>query len=274
MKRNYSVIISFSGIAPIPIKGLRLLLLLIAVCFAGVPVRGQFSLGMSGGLNIPSALLSADGTFSAGGNYLPSQMMPDELHYNSGNYFFNIAFFSFMELNYRSTLLHFRQSPPLKEKYVWNKDRSVGIRFRILTEGKTWRPALSIGSNDVVTTGKITKLTDDSGGNRYFASVYGVATRTFRFQAQQLRLTAGYYIPFYKRSDRNGPFAGAEWIPARCCWLSILGEYDCKAVNLGVQATLFRHLTVQVFCYDFRAVSAGIRYSLNLLGKGASCNGY
>ena len=57
----------------------------------------QRSLGVSGLLNIPSADMQEDGTFMAGGNYLPQEMLPQEWGYNSGNYFVNLTFLPFME---------------------------------------------------------------------------------------------------------------------------------------------------------------------------------
>ena len=65
----------------------------------------QRSLGVSGLLNIPSADMQEDGTFMAGGNYLPQEMLPQEWGYNSGNYFVNLTFLPFMEVAYRCTLL-------------------------------------------------------------------------------------------------------------------------------------------------------------------------
>ena len=61
----------------------------------------QRSLGVSGLLNIPSADMQEDGTFMAGGNYLPQEMLPQEWGYNSGNYFVNLTFLPFMEVAYR-----------------------------------------------------------------------------------------------------------------------------------------------------------------------------
>ena len=63
----------------------------------------QRSLGVSGLLNIPSADMQEDGTFMAGGNYLPQEMLPQEWGYNSGNYFVNLTFLPFMEVAYRCT---------------------------------------------------------------------------------------------------------------------------------------------------------------------------
>lgn len=248
------------------------LIFLISYClFYAAEAKSQFSCGMSGALNSPTATLPQDGTFSLGGNYLPSQMMPADLKYNSGNYFLNIAFFSFMELSYRSTFLRCESLHPLKHKYTWNKDRSVAVKFRLFPEGKTWRPALAIGSNDVVTTNNVIRLTNDSKGNRYFASIYGVLTKTIPINRQKIELSAGYYIPFYDHSNYKGIFGSAAWRPGGAEWLSVWGEYDSNAVNLGVRACLFRHFELQVFCYDFKAVSGGIRYSLNLLGRRTKC---
>lgn len=250
-----------------------LLIFLTLICFLYVPeVKAQFCCGISGALNSPTAFLPEDGTFVLGGNYLPSQMMPVELKYNSGNYFLNVTFFSFMELSYRSTFIRCKSGNPLKHKYTWNKDRSVAIKFRLFPENKTWRPALAIGSNDVVTTNNILHLTSDLKGNRYFASVYGVMTKTISINRQRLKLSAGYYVPFYDHSYYKGFFGSAAWIPGRLNWFSVWGEYDSNAVNLGIRACIFNHFEVQVFCYDFKAVSGGIRYSLNLLGRRSKCD--
>lgn len=100
----------------------------------------QRSLGVSGLLNIPSADMQEDGTFMAGGNYLPQEMLPQEWGYNSGNYFVNLTFLPFMEVAYRCTLLK------VESTGKWNQDRSVSLRLRPLKEGKWW-PSVVIGSN-------------------------------------------------------------------------------------------------------------------------------
>ncbi|MEG1380193.1 MAG: YjbH domain-containing protein [Bacteroidales bacterium] len=246
--------------------------LLLFFILPAIPAKAQFTCGMSGSLNSPSASLPPDGTFSFGGNYLPSALMPADLKYNSGNYYLNVTFFSFMELSYRSTFLRCESLHPLKHKYTWNKDRSVGLKLRIFPQGRKWRPALAIGSNDVVTTKNVINLTNDPKGNKYFASVYGVISRSFPLREQTLLLSAGYYVPFYKNSDKKGIFGSVQWTPPKGWdWFSLWGEYDCDAVNLGIRTCFFRHLELQVFCYDFKAVSCGIRYSVNLLGRRAKC---
>lgn len=243
-----------------------ILLLLFGLLYT-VKADAQFSCSMSGALNSPTALLLKDGTFSFGGNYLPSEMMPSAFKYNSGNYFVNIAFFPFMELSYRSTLIRCESTHPLKTGYTWNKDRSIAVKFRVVPEGNTWRPAFAIGSNDIVTTNSVTEPTSDAKGNRYFASIYGVITKNILINRQKLELSTGYYMPFYNRSYYKGIFGSVAWRPKRAEWLSLWGEYDCNAINMGIRTFLAKHLELQMFCYDFKAVSGGIRYSLNILAR-------
>lgn len=76
------------------------LLLLLLGCSMGA--QAQYSMGNTGLLNIPTADMQKTGTFMGGGNYLPEGMTP--FSFNTGNYFANITFLSFLELSYRCTL--------------------------------------------------------------------------------------------------------------------------------------------------------------------------
>ena len=106
-------------------------------------IKAQYTMGTTGMMNIPTAEMQQTGTFMIGGNYLPEELNP--FKYNSGNYFVNITFFSFLELNYRCILL---KSDYMAKKPKFNQqDRSLSVRLRPLKEGKYW-PAIVIGSND------------------------------------------------------------------------------------------------------------------------------
>ena len=190
----------------------------------------QRSLGVSGLLNIPSADMQEDGTFMAGGNYLPQEMLPQEWGYNSGNYFVNLTFLPFMEVAYRCTLLK------VESTGKWNQDRSVSLRLRPLKEGKWW-PSVVIGSNDLLTTGELNPF-EDSGGNRYFSSVYAVGTKHFGFYGHDIGVTVGGHVPFRSRSENKGVFGGVSYRPAFLKPLEVMAEYDSKAVNMGVSARL------------------------------------
>lgn len=50
----------------------------------------------------PDSRYAGDRYFYGGGNYLPNGMTP--FNFNTGNYFVNITFLSFLELSYRCTL--------------------------------------------------------------------------------------------------------------------------------------------------------------------------
>ena len=214
----------------------------------------QRSLGVSGLLNIPSADMQEDGTFMAGGNYLPQEMLPQEWGYNSGNYFVNLTFLPFMEVAYRCTLLK------VESTGKWNQDRSVSLRLRPLKEGKWW-PSVVIGSNDLLTTGELNPFLD-SGGNRYFSSVYAVGTKHFGFYGHDIGVTVGGHVPFRSRSENKGVFGGVSYRPAFLKPLEVMAEYDSKAVNMGVSARLFDHFSLYAYCYDFKTVAGGIRYEL------------
>ena len=138
------------------------LLLLLLGCSMGV--QAQYSMGNTGLLNIPTADMQEAGTFMGGGNYLPNGMTP--FNFNTGNYFVNITFLSFLELSYRCTLLKTTRYDG--KKGYFQQDRSLSARIRPIKEGK-YHPAIVIGTNDPF---------KDTGTN-YFATIYGVLTKGF-----------------------------------------------------------------------------------------------
>lgn len=213
----------------------------------------QYSLGMTGLLNTPGADMQPDGTFMAGGNFLPKEMMPDMWNYNSGNYFLNITFFPFMEVAYRCTLL----KGEYKAGNKWQQDRSVSLRLRPLKESR-YVPAVVIGSNDVFTTNELNAF-NTTGGNRYFASIYGVATKHIYVGEHVFGMTFGSYF-FSKNTLYKGVFGGLKYTPAFLQPVSIIAEYDANGVNAGITARLFHHFSLYAFAYDFKAVSCGLRY--------------
>ena len=219
-------------------------------------VEAQYSMGVTGLLNIPTADMQRDGTVMLGGNYLPKEMLPTHWDYNSGNYFVNATFFPWLELAYRCTLMK------VEETGKWNQDRSVSIRLRPLKEGKWW-PAVVIGSNDVLTTNELNTF-KDPGGTRYFSSVFAVGTKHFLLGGHDWGITIGGHIPFRSASTRKGVFGGVQYRPAFFRDFSLMAEYDSDAVTVGASVRLFGHLSAHVFCYDFKNVCGGLRYEVEL----------
>jgi hypothetical protein len=189
-------------------------------------------------------------------NFLPQEIMPKVFSYNTGNYFFNLTYFSFVELTFRGTLLKSTYMST-KPKYQ-EQDRSYSIRFNILKESKR-RPGFAIGFNDPVA---------DTGTN-YFQSTYGVMTKGFELAGiGYLSSSLGYYIPrgISEKPDRkygnkyDGIFGGVSYSPDFYREMKVIAEYDSDGVNVGVAARLWKHLSLHGFTHDFQSVSAGIRY--------------
>lgn len=225
-----------------------------------IPVFAQYTLGMTGLLNAPDAGMQPDGMFMAGGNFLPQEMSPDYWDYNSGNYFVNITFFPFAEIAYRCTLL----KGEFKAGNKWQQDRSVSLRLRPLKERRLL-PAIVVGSNDVFTTNQLNTL-GNTGGNRYFASVYAVTTKHIRMGDHVCGLTFGSYF-FSKNDLYKGVFGGIRYTPAFLKPVSLIAEYDGNAFNAGLTVRALRYFSLHAFAYDFKAVSCGLRYEFGLLKK-------
>lgn len=239
-------------------KYLLLVVFAAGILLGGPALHAQHSMGVTGLLNIPTADMQADGTFMVGANFLPDRMLPDPWNYNTGNYFLNMTFLPCLEVGYRCTLMRLKTGK-------WNQDRSVSLRLRPLKEGRYW-PSVVLGSNDALTTGELNPLKKVES-NRFFSSVYGVVTKHWMPGGHDLAVSLGWNIPFRKNNDRDGVFGGMSYSPMFCRALSLMAEYDDKAVNMGISLRLFNHFTVHAFCYDLEAVSCGLRYELCLLKK-------
>ena len=225
------------------------LLLLLLGCSMGV--QAQYSMGNTGLLNIPTADMQETGTFMGGGNYLPNGMTP--FNFNTGNYFVNITFLSFLELSYRCTLQKAKRYDG-KEGY-FHQDRSMTARVRPLKEGK-FHPSLLLGVDDPF----------KNTGINYFATVDGALTKGFSIaKGDRLALTAGYYFPLNDHSIKDGPFGGISYSPAFCREMTVMAEYDSEGFNVGAAARLWRHLSIHVFTREFNSISGGIRYECRLL---------
>jgi hypothetical protein len=222
-------------------------------------------MGVTGLMNIPSADMQADGIFMAGANYLPYSMLPLDGAWSSNgtaNYFLNVTFLPFLEVAYRCTLLYSERDDTDNR---WQQDRSVSVRLRLLKE-RNWLPSVLVGSNDAFTTNQLNPL-HEVGGNRFFSSVYAVATKHFRPYGHDVSLTFGGMIPVRKQAAQDGFFAGIGFSPAQLKQLTVIAEYDTNKINVGISARLFGHISAHVFTYGFNSLSFGLRYELALFGK-------
>ena len=235
------------------------LVISLMLFFSG-SLKAQYSMGVSGLLNTPSADMHTDGAFTGGGNYLPHEMLPDIFYHNTGNYFVNVTFLPFVEMTYRCTFFNAYYAT---DKKGLQQDRSVSIKLQVLKE-RTYIPSIAFGSNDAFTTYAINPL-HAPRDNRYFASLYGVVTKNIPLGNHRLGFTTGYYFPMKGNVLKNGVFGGIRYVPGFLPQMELMAEYDSEKINIGFSALLFNHIRLHVFSYDFENVSAGIRYEFILI---------
>ena len=225
-------------------------LLLFSILFAFQQALSQPTAGTTGLLNIPTADMQPDGTFLFGGNYLPEPMNPEKIGYNTGNYYINITFLPFWEVNYRLTLLK------IKSNGTYNQDRSFALRGRLLKERK-YLPSLVIGGNDIYTTSK-------GKGNQYFGCLYAVSTKKIEWDRNIISVTIGFASDVFHRDQYSGWFGGVSFSPSFFRQLSLMAEYDSKAWNAGASLFLFNHLQLYAFAYNLKYFSGGVAYKVYL----------
>ena len=167
----------------------KILLIALFILFV-IHVKGQFTYGTTGLLNMPTADMQKDKTVLFGGGYLEKHASSGRWFYDTYNYYVNITFFPWMEFAY-TCVLHKAVPqenlwvPSTYGKFV-NQDRNFHIRLRLWKEGwwKSWTPQIVIGGNDAINNSwaegsKWKPVSSDANGfnNRYYIA----ATKHFKF---------------------------------------------------------------------------------------------
>ena len=167
--------------------------------------------GQSGYINMPSAWVEADGTFSTGYSYdrpygslwVSSTILP--FLQVTGRYVSinGIPGFSNVEGEYGS-------------KYGRYKDKVVDAKLRLWRES-TWLPELSVGATDLQ-------------GTELFRGQYVVASKVFG-SAKNIEASIGYGS---KRPE--GLFAGIRWVPLAAPNWALVAEYDANDYSKDFRA--------------------------------------
>ena len=175
------------------------LVLGVSSAMAATPNHG----GQSGYINMPSAVVETDGTFSVGYSY-------DSPY---GQLWFTSNVLPFLQVTGRYVSITgipaFGESAAEQEygkDYGRYKDKVADAKLRLWTEGD-WMPSVAVGATDLF-------------GTELFKGQYVVATKTFG-AAKNIEATIGYA---HRRPD--GLFAGARWTPANMPRWSVVAEYD------------------------------------------------
>ena len=157
--------------------------------------------GQSGYINMPSAVVEPDGTFSVGYSY-------DSPY---GQLWVTSNILPFLQMTGRyvsiSGIPGFSNVPgEYGSGYGRYKDKVVDAKVRLWKE-TTWLPSVALGATDLF-------------GTELFKGQYVVATKTFG-ATRNIEASLGY-----ARSRPDGPFAGVRWTPAALPRWSVVAEYD------------------------------------------------
>ena len=183
--------------------------LLIGGAVSATPSNG----GQSGYINMPSASVETDGTFSLGYSY-------DRPY---GSLWISSTILPFVQVTGRfvsvSGIPGFTDTPgEYGFEYGRYKDKVLDAKVRLWSESR-WMPSVAVGATDLLGTG-------------LFKGQYLVATKTFG-QARNIEASLGL-----GRNRPDGVFAGARWTPVKAPGWSLVAEYDANDYQKDFQAQL------------------------------------
>lgn len=207
-------------------------------------------------MTIPTADMQPDGTFMVGANYMPVEITSAYTDKDAVNYFLNITFLPFLEVGYLCTVKRASDG-------VLHQDRAVSLRLRALKEAK-WYPSVVVGSGDIITTSQNGNILESVDANNYYSGIYGVATKHFNIAQEQIGVTLGYCYDIQDRSYNDGVFCGVSYRPSFYSDCEFMADMKCEKVSIGAAVKLFDHLSINAFCYDFKAFAGGLRYEIKL----------
>jgi hypothetical protein len=169
--------------------------------------------GQSGYINMPSAWVEPDGTFSAGYSY-------DSPY---GSTWASATLLPFLQLTGRYVSITgtpafvSREDPSYGRGYGRYKDKVLDAKLNVWKE-VGWMPAISVGATDLL-------------GTELFKGQYVVLTKTFG-AASNIEASLGY-----GRRRPDGLFAGARWAPTSLPGWAFVMEYDANDYKKDFHAT-------------------------------------
>lgn len=180
-----------------------------ASAHAATPANG----GQSGYVNMPSAVVEADGTLSLGYSY--------DTPY--GTLWASSTVLPFLQVTGRFVSVNgtpgFSDVPgEYGYEYGRYKDKVIDVKARLLREGR-WLPAVAFGATDIEGTG-------------LFKGQYVVATKTFG-TARNIEVSAGL-----GRDRPDGVFGGVRWRPTSMPAWAVVAEYDANDYQKDFRAAL------------------------------------
>jgi membrane-associated phospholipid phosphatase len=168
--------------------------------------------GQSGYINMPSAVVEADGTFSAGYSF-------DKPY---GTVWTTATVLPFLQVTGRYVSINgiagfTNVRGAYGSGYGRYKDKVIDAKIRLWDES-TWRPAVALGATDLFGTG-------------LFKGQYVVASKTFG-TARNVEASVG----FGSRRPDNA-FAGVRWAPTAMPGWAAVAEYDANEYSRDFRAS-------------------------------------
>jgi membrane-associated phospholipid phosphatase len=159
--------------------------------------------GQSGYINMPNAMVEADGTFSVGYSY-------DKPY---GSFWLATTPLPFLQVTGRYVSIagipgFTNVRGQYGSAYGRYKDKVFDLKLQVLSES-SWRPSVAVGATDLL-------------GTELFKGQYVVATKTFG-SARNIEASVGV-----GRRRPNGVFAGARWAPLSVPGVALVAEYDAN----------------------------------------------
>ncbi|ARK12571.1 YjbH domain-containing protein [Fibrella sp. ES10-3-2-2] len=255
----------------------KIFIALLAVATAGIPVRLQAQMNISGKpglIYIPSAELTQDGTFSIGYNFNPASYAFRFNRKNSESIaYVNLTLLPRLEV----TINLLNPNGPINYGARGIGDRQVDLKYGLISENEK-RPSIAaimsapfgidnslityalVATKHLPISRSITAGVTVGMGSPY--SIYRAEVRN----DQNSDIFSGYTwkdkrtLPYHYLS---GPFGGVNLNLARKGGLMV--EWDSQHLNIGAYTTLFRHLTLQAGLLNGQQLTLGTSYTTNLL---------
>ncbi len=247
--------------------------------WAGLGVAlGQVNIsGKPGLINVPSAVLSEEGSLRLGVNYNPVDYGFRRRGRNAERILFaNLVILPRLEINLNFLQLISTDQYPVREALG---DRQLDLRYLLLKETAK-RPSVAIVMSSpftidaallthVVVATKTFTLTENvramvtaGVGSPYFVyrdagnlTIVRACLKDFKWQKKSEYRYNNHYLV--------GPFGGVQ-VEFRKK-VGLMAEFDSKHVNLGAYATLFGRWNVQAGLLNFDQVTVGTAYTFRLL---------
>ena len=256
------------------------------------PSKGcaQFVFGNTGLLHLPTAVMQQDNTVMFGCAWLAEQALPDAHCYGwdragAFNYFINITFLPWLEINYTCTLIRgkylaeYSGLSPNIFNYWANQDRHFDFRLRVWKEGwwKAWTPQIVVGINDLLHTFGDTQFGTTDSGNGYWSRMFIAATKHGKISGVG---EMGAHVAYMnnKRKDflydglglgvnfrLNGLQTSSDILNKSLKGLNLMLEYDSRTVNAGASYALWKDMINVVFeMNELKYFSGGVYCKLYL----------